>query len=64
MFPFGNAQSVRWCCSGGDAALMDPSSLLQVQRARGRFLASAANPLRERGTDRAANEGKAKQADG
>lgn len=45
-------------------APIDSSSLLQVQGARGRLLAAAADSLRERGADGAANEGKAKQADG
>lgn len=48
----------------GVAALMASSSLRQVQGARGRLLAAAADSLRERGADRAANEGETKQASG
>ena len=42
------------------AALMASPPLCQVQGARGRLLAAAADPLRERGTDGAADEGTAK----
>lgn len=49
---------------GDVAALTASSSLYQVQGARGRLLAAAADSLRERRTDRAADEGKTKQAGG